>query len=140
MCSIYEATGDHQKDFLTPQNINDLPIGSDIPFPIGYGPNPPFRQYERQAYKVLSSRDLAGNNSTLLGGGKPNPKVLDEHRVHIDWIIHSSGLFSSGHEIANSEVTQSGGIKKFGSPLAATDSRNASDHFAVVADFSFQSQ
>lgn len=93
----------------------------------------PRRQTSDAGLTLLESTNLDGNRGTLWVG---DPNALLTDPWHIDYISHSSGLTAIGHEVVDSEAVQTGGLAKYGSPLAAGASQDASDHKMVFADFS----
>lgn len=124
----------HPSKFEERLTINNLPVGRDIRHPILVG-NPPFDQLAAAGIRYLRPADGSGKTFTLLGGGDPNPQLLDKHRCQIDFIGHSRGLRTIGSELVNSEAPVRGGLEKYGNQLSYEDSRLASDHLMVVADF-----
>jgi len=81
--------------------------------------------------QTLNSTDLDGNDSTLFAI-TPNQAITTENKI--DFIATSSGIQVDGHEVLNSEATQSGGLEKFGDELPFSSSRSASDHKLIFAD------
>lgn len=113
---------------------------STITFPItvetGSGATEGYPETQLAAYGMtaINSQNIDSNDSTMW---VTTPNSLITFEVHLDEISHSSGLTLVGHEIGDSEATQTGGITKYGSALTSTDGRDASDHKPVIADFSF---
>lgn len=91
----------------------------------------PIRQATEGGLTIPNALNLAGNNHTLFHAD-PNAGVLKE--VRIDYIAIDDEITIVGSELADSEVTQTGGIDKYGATLDSAVSRDASDHKMVVAD------
>ena len=107
--------------------------GAGLPSSFDYA-NYPDRQLTAMGLTRVALTNIDGSRSTLWTGS-PNSAISLESQI--DFQGYDSEVFSlDGSEIADSEATQTGGIKKYGSALATTDSRDASDHKMTVADFS----
>lgn len=111
----------------------DLPttfsLGADLTFPITYSTNP-LTYFTSNVPTKLSALQLNGSPSTYDTSRTNGPTL--------DLILVSSAIAGRPHatEVYNStfDTSNSLGLPKSGSPLAATTSALASDHYAVFAD------
>lgn len=132
------VVGDYNDDVVRPQDeqfteepvISGWSAGPDITYPVLYSLYPK-RQVEVNGLKLVEAYNLDGDRATLWAG-TPNSALT--HPWHIDFISYR-GMSLTGVETIDSEATQTGGITKYGSALATTDGRTASDHKMQVADF-----
>ena len=134
--------GDMNDDDQSPQTVqfNTEPTpnngwssfqkGDDIPFPIPYSVYPE-DQATDAGLVVYYSTNLDGDRNTIWAND-PNPAFTVP--IKMDYVM-ASALTNKGHEILDSEATQSGGLTKYGNDLPVTSSRDASDHKCVFADF-----
>ena len=106
-------------------------LGSDITFPVTYFVNPVHYFIQPGAVRV-DARQLDGSASTFDTSTFGGPAL--------DLILVSPGIAARDFaaEIYNStlDVSNDVGLPKFGEPLAAGTSAQASDHYAVFADLS----
>lgn len=112
---------------------NDLPgsyvLGTDITFPVTYSTNM-LSYFTTPSAVKLDPRQLNGSASTFNTSSSGGPTL--------DLILVSPAIAGRPHatEIYNSalDTSNSSGLPKAGTPLAATTSATASDHYAVFAD------
>lgn len=101
-------------------------LGSDITLPISYSNNP-LSYFEIPPVTRLDPRQLDGSKATFKSGSV------------IDLFLVSSAIAGRAFEteIYNSALDTSNltGLPKVGAPLASGTSLEASDHYAVFADF-----
>ena len=101
-------------------------LGTDVSFPVSYSTNM-VSYFTGPIPTLLDPRQLNGNDGTY------------EFGQTLDLLLVSAGLAGRPYsaEIYNSglDVSNSDGLPKSGSPLAASTSSDASDHYAVFADF-----
>lgn len=107
-------------------------LGDDFPLPISYSINP-LAYFTTPGAARLDPRQLNGSAVTFSGGAG----------FTLDLFLVSPALAGRPHdsEIYNStlDTSNSTGLPKAGSPLAAGTSAAASDHFAVFADLELDS-
>lgn len=104
---------------------------STVTFPITVSPYPQ-TQLSAYGFDLVDMTNLIGD-STTVWVGTPNTAITENSGI--DNIAFSSGITLLGSEIGDSEVTQDGGIVKYGSTLLSGDSRIASDHKPIIVDF-----
>ena len=135
--------GDWNDDILNTQvqtysaNVSGgmaLPAYLSYPLDNGQFPIKPLEYYNGTMQLNLST-DLAGSTHTIWEND-PNPGF--NFPMRMDYIAYSDSINLVAGEILNSEVDDNTGMSKAGSPLNFADSRDASDHKAVMADFTIQ--
>jgi len=101
-------------------------LGTDVSFPVSYSTDM-VSYFSGLIPTRLDPRQLNGNDGTY------------EFGQTLDLLLVSPGLAGRPYatEIYNSalDVSNAEGLSKAGSPLASTTSAEASDHYAVFADF-----
>ncbi|BCX48648.1 endonuclease/exonuclease/phosphatase protein [Haloferula helveola] len=101
-------------------------LGSDVSLPVSYSTDM-VSYFTTPVPTRLDPRQLDGDDATFQSGST------------LDLFLVSPGLAGRpfGTEIYNSilDVSNSEGLPKTGSPLAASTSSDASDHYALFADF-----
>lgn len=102
--------------------------GTDIPLPISYEEDPDFYFPTPFQLAALDARDLNNGSKTTFGGSM------------LDYIMGTPAMTIVGAEIYRSslDTSNSQGLAKSGSPLPASTSADASDHYAVFADFELE--
>jgi endonuclease/exonuclease/phosphatase family metal-dependent hydrolase len=104
-------------------------VGSDVVFPVSYSTNM-LSYFSTPAAVKLDPRQLNGSRSTFNTTSAGGPTL--------DLIMVSPAIAGRplATEIYNSalDASNSAGLPKAGSPLAAATSATASDHYAVFAD------
>lgn len=104
-------------------------LGADLLFPITYSTNP-LSYFTSNVPTRLGALQLNGSPSTYDTSRTTGPTL--------DLILVSSAIAGRPHatEVYNStlDTSNNAGLRKNGSPLAATTSALASDHYAVFAD------
>lgn len=105
-------------------------LGGDIPFPVSYSTNP-LSYFSSPAVTRLYPLQLNGSAATFQSGS-----VIDLIMVSpaIAGRPLETEIYNSTHDVSNSA-----GLPKAGSPLAAVTSAAASDHYAVFADLELDS-
>lgn len=103
--------------------------GMDIPLPIPYQADPDFYFNVPLQMTALDARSLSNNDATTFGGST------------LDFIMSTPALTTIGSEIYRSTLDTSNtqGLVKAGNPLPSGTSAEASDHYAVFADFELES-
>ncbi|MEK7950549.1 endonuclease/exonuclease/phosphatase family protein [Luteolibacter soli] len=105
-------------------------LGDDIPFPLTYSTNP-LSYFTTPSVTKLDLRQVNGSTATFQSGSA------------IDLIMVSPAIAGRpvDSEVYNStlDTSNSVGLPKAGSPLAAGASAAASDHYAVFADLELDS-
>lgn len=82
---------------------------------------------------LIEPSDTDGNTASMFAN-TPNAAIVEA--VGIDYLAYTNGIRYMGSEILHDEVAdQSKGLQKFGSVLPDGDSRIASDHISIFADF-----
>ncbi len=108
-------------------------LGPDIPLPVSYSVNP-LAYFTTPGVVRLDPRQLNGSAVTFPGGAG---YTLDLMLVSpaIAGRVTDSEIYNSALDASNSS-----GLPKAGSPLAAGTSATASDHYAVFADLELDSE
>lgn len=108
-------------------------LGPDIPLPVSYSVNP-LAYFTSPGVARLDPRQLNGSAVTFPGGAG---YTLDLMLVSpaIAGRVTDSEVYNSALDTSNST-----GLPKAGSPLAAGTSAAASDHFAIFADLELDSE
>lgn len=103
-------------------------LGSDITFPVAYSSNPEFYFPSALQLSALEARSLNNNDATTFGGST------------LDFIMTTPAMAVQGSEIYRSalDISNTQGLPKFGNPLPADTSEDASDHFAIFADLELE--
>lgn len=103
--------------------------GTDIPLPISYSNDPDFYFPTPYNLVAIDARALNGSDATFQFGG-----------ATLDFILPSPAVTLVGSEIYRSDLDTSNtqGLAKTGQPLPANISQEASDHWAVFADFELE--
>lgn len=103
--------------------------GIDIPLPITYSTDIDFYFPAPYNLVALDARDVNGGDATFQFGG-----------ATLDYIVPSPAVTALGSEVYRSDLdtSNSQGLPKSGDPLPASTSFDASDHFAVFADFELE--
>lgn len=99
--------------------------GADIALPISYVADPDFYFAAPLQLTALDARALDNSHNTTFGGST------------LDFILTSPVIACNGSEIYHSSLDTANvqGLAKVGAPLPSATSSNASDHFAIFADF-----
>lgn len=115
----------HQSEFPASYSL-----GSDIVFPVQNGTFKPFQAGTgSQALTVILARQKDGSYATMV-----------ESSSRYDYLWKSDAVALAGAEIYDSrDEGLSGGLPKYGSPLAYGTSDTASDHMLVFADVLIES-
>lgn len=108
-------------------------LGPDIPLPVSYSVNP-LAYFTTPGVARLDPRQLNGSAVTFPGGAG---YTLDLMLVSpaIAGRLADSEVYNSALDTSNST-----GLPKAGSPLAAGTSATASDHYAIFADLELDSE
>jgi endonuclease/exonuclease/phosphatase family metal-dependent hydrolase len=109
-------------------------LGPDIAFPVSYSTNMP-GYFTAPSVVKLDARQLddsASTYNTSAAGGPTLDLILVSPAIAAR--PHAAEIYSSALDISNSA-----GLPKAGSPLAAATSALASDHYAVFADLNLSS-
>lgn len=112
---------------------NGVSLPAYLSYPLNNSPFPtkPLEAYNG-TFALDLSTDLNGDTHTVWDS-TPNANLSFQMRM--DYIAYSDYIQLIGGEILNSEVDANTGLAKVGDPLSFDDSRNASDHLLVFADF-----
>jgi len=112
---------------------NTYALGPDIPFPVSYSVNP-LAYFTSPGVARLDPRQLNGSAVTFPGGAGFTLDLMLVSPAIAGRVVDS--------EIYNSvlDTSNSSGLPKAGSPLAAGTSATASDHYAVFADLELDSE
>lgn len=116
-------------DTFTAEPPNGLPTtwnrGSEIALPISYSIDPDFYFPAPFNLVAVDARAVNGNDATFQSGST------------IDFILSSPALTEIGSEVYRSPLDTANnlGLPKVGDPLPVSTSGDASDHYAVFADF-----
>jgi endonuclease/exonuclease/phosphatase family metal-dependent hydrolase len=105
--------------------------GTDIPLPISYSTDPDFYFPAPYHLFALDAQDVSGGRATF---------QTANNDITLDYILPSPALITRGSEIYRSDLDTNNtqGLAKEGSPLPSAVSFQASDHFAVFADFELE--
>lgn len=121
-------------DANKPSGAMTLPVGVSYPINNAQFPAEPLADangYNGNMHLNLST-DLNGDTYTIWAN---NPNAEFTFPMRADYIAYSDQIQLIGGEILNSEVDANTGLSKVGNPLSFDDSRTASDHKLVFADF-----
>jgi endonuclease/exonuclease/phosphatase family metal-dependent hydrolase len=135
----YVILGDFNEDVADSQTaqFNALPsglpsaytLGADVVFPVPYRLFPTDRFAPGGLEPLHPYQEDSSDDSTYGTGGRLDYLLFSEE-------IRNSPYGAPAGEIYNSTRDDgTGGLPKYGSPLAAATSGNASDHLTVFADF-----
>ncbi|MGJ8726448.1 MAG: endonuclease/exonuclease/phosphatase family protein [Roseibacillus sp.] len=102
--------------------------GTDIPLPISYEEDPDFYFPTPFQMTALDARAVNNNDATTFSGST------------LDFILATPAMTLLGSEIYRSTLDTSNaqGLTKAGDPLPSNTSAEASDHYAVFADFELE--
>jgi hypothetical protein len=133
--------GDWNDDYRHTQVVtyNSAPVGgvtlpAYLSYPLNNAPFPlkPLEYYNGTINMNLST-DLAGSENTVWAN---DPNAVLTLAMRMDYIAYTDSVALIDSEILNSEVdNNTTGITKYGNVLTFDDSRDASDHKMVIADF-----
>jgi hypothetical protein len=135
--------GDWNDDILNnqPTEYTSAPSGgmalpAYLSYPLTYATFPLAQMdYYDGNMEINLSTDLSGSTNTIW---ENTPNAAFTFPMRMDYIAYSDDIKLIGGEILNSEVDGTTGLKKYGSVLSFGDSRIASDHKAVFADFEIE--